>query len=331
MEGPSPDPVVSANVYCHGRLDELIHGAIAPLRREMAMESPGDLWWLWFARYPRRGEHLKVRIHGPAGAAPRLRELLAGSVERAFSVLPKAAPDERTENRGLPPLDDEDEVEGLHPDRSLLWTRYRRSYVTLGGGPFLDDDLYVALLTTCLARGCDIVLASLRPNAEGQFSPGSRQAALFKLALGGLAAAGFSRRESVIYLTYHRDWLLRFATAQVKAGPEKTRELIAQLDQRAERMASALEPLRSAAEATLETPLQEALDPADARWREAVGDLTLYLRRFAGDPAYELDTFAADVTFSPLFKVFHGLANQLGLNMLNEALAHHLLLRAVTV
>ncbi|HKI01911.1 MAG TPA: lantibiotic dehydratase C-terminal domain-containing protein [Thermoanaerobaculia bacterium] len=328
-EAVFPDPVVTANVYCHHRQDEVIHGTLAPLRREMAETAPQGLGHLWFVRYPRRGEHLKVRIHGPAEAAPRLREMLARSVEDAFARLAPSETGERKEARELPPLDAEDAAEGLQPDRSLLWTRYQRSHITLGGKPLLDDDRYAALFTTALAYGCDAVLAALRPNAEGRFPQGQRQAALFKLALGGLAAAGYSPSRSAAYLAYHRDWLLRFATGRANAGAEKVRELLAQFDQRAETMAAALDPLRLAAAATLGGEMTDALDPSDSRWRSAMGVLTGYVSRFRDDPSYQLDPFTDDVVFSPLFKVFHGVANQLGLNMLNEALTHHLLLQAV--
>src|SRR6185503_3630840 len=103
---------------------------------------------------------------------------------------------------------------------------------TLGGKPLLDDDPYAALFTTALSRGCETVLASLRPNAEGQFPQGQRQAALFKLVLGGLTAAGHGPGEGSTYLAYHRDWLVRFATARANAGSEKAGELLAQFDQR---------------------------------------------------------------------------------------------------
>jgi hypothetical protein len=323
-QSPFPDPVVAANVYCDGRLDELIHGALAPLHRALAAEPQG-LGRLWFVRYPRRGEHLKVRLHGPEAAAARLRELLAGSVEACFAALPAAPERERKEARELPPIDAADDAEGLHADRSLLWTVYQRSYITLGGKPFLDDDRYAALFTTTLARGCDAVLAALRPNADGQFAHGPRQNALFKLVLGGLAAAGFGAAEAAAYLAYHRDWLVRFLVARANAGTEKRQELLAQFDQRAERMGAALDPLRATAAATLGGELAGLDDDA---WRGAVRGLFGYVAGFRDDPAYLLDPFATDVAFSPLFKAFHGIANQLGLTMLNEGLAYHLLLRA---
>jgi hypothetical protein len=55
-----------------------------------------------------------------------------------------------------------------------------------------------------------------------------------------------------------------------------------------------------------------------------------YIAQFRDDPAYCLDPFATDASFAPLFKMFHGFSNQLGNNIANEALVHHILLRVGT-
>jgi hypothetical protein len=326
-----PDPVVTANIYCDRRLDEMIHGALFSMRRAMAEEEPSDLWRLWFVRYPKRGEHLKVRLHGPETAAPRLRQLLTDAVEACFSTLPAVVDGEiRKDGKELPPIDPEDGDATLHPDRSLLWTRYKRHQISLGGKPLLDDDRYAALITTCLARSCDTVLASLRPNDEGQFPHSPRQTALLRLVTGGLGALGFGVEKSAAYLAYHRDWLLRFTASRSNTGSEKIRQTLAQFDHKAEQMGGALEPLRSMALDAWNGGPRDSLDGTDAGGWRAMRDFQDYLDRFRGNPDYQLDPFATDVVFSPVFKVFHGSANQLGLNMLNEAFAHHLLWRAVS-
>ncbi len=325
-----PDPQVTANVYCDRRLDEAIHGALAPLRLAMTGRDPQGLWRLWFVRYPRRGEHLKVRLHGPEGAADELRELLAAAVEICFAALPPAAEGEtRKEANEVPPIDVEDAEEGLQPDRSLLWTHYQRSHVSLGGPPLLGDDRYAALITTCLSRSCEAVLSSLRPNGEGQFPHSPRQTALLRLVTGGLGALGFGAEKSAAYLAYHRDWLLRFTASRSNTGSEKIQQVLAQFDQRADQMAGALEPLRAMALDAWSGGPRDSLDGTDGGWWQALRDLQAYLDRFRGNADYQLDPFATDIVFSPVFKAFHGGANQLGLNMLNEAFAHHLLGRAV--
>jgi hypothetical protein len=333
MSSPArfPDPVVTANVYCDRRLDEAIHGALAPLRRTMAAEDPEGLWRLWFVRYPRRGEHLKVRLHGPEAAAPRLRELLAEAAAACFAALPAVAGDEpRKDGREVPPIDPEDETAEIQPDRTLLWTRYRRNHISLGGKPLLDDDQYAALITTCLARGGELVLAALQPDGEGRFPHSPRQTALLRMLIGGLGALGFGSEKSAGYLAYHRDWLLRFTASRSNTGSEKVRQTLEQFDQRTERMGEALATLRGLALDAWSGKQRDSLDGTDAGWWRALRDLQGYLDRFRGDADYQLDPFATDVVFSPVFKVFHGSANQLGLNMLNEAFSHHLLWRAVT-
>ncbi len=325
-----PDPLVTANIYCDRRLDEMIHGALAPLSRTMARRDSEGLWRLWFVRYPRRGEHLKVRLHGPEVAAPELRGLLAEAVEACFAALPlvmDGAP--RKEAREVPPIDQEDGDGGLHADRSLLWTRYRRSHISLGGKPLLDDDRYAALITTCLARAGEIVLASLRPNSEGQFSHNSRQTPLLLLVTGGLGALGFGTEKNTAYLEYHRDWLLRFTASRSNLGSEKIAQTLALFDQRIGQMGDTLATLRTMAFDAWSDEPRDSLDGSDGLWWQALRDFQDYLDRFRGNPDYQLDPFATDIVFSPVFKVFHGCANQLGLNMLNEAFAHHLLLKAV--
>jgi hypothetical protein len=325
-----PDPVVTANLYCHRRQDEVIHGALVPLRQEMAADCAAGQWRLWFARYPKRGEHLKIRLHGPEPAAPRLRSLLAGVVEACFAALPPVEDGQpRTEAADVPPIDFEDGEVALHSDRSLLWTHYRRHHISLGGKPLLDEDGYAVRMTTCLARSSDFVLARLRPNAEGQFPHSSRQTALLRLVTGGLGALGFGVEKSACYLDYHRDWLLRFAAARSNTGPEKIRQTLAQFDQRAEGMDSARDSLRSLALDAWSSEPRDTLDGTDGDWWRALRDLRTYLDSFLGNADYQLDPFTTDIVFPPVFKVFHGSANQLGLNMLNEAFAHHLLRRAV--
>ncbi len=50
-----------------------------------------------------------------------------------------------------------------------------------------------------------------------------------------------------------------------------------------------------------------------------------YLEGFRGDPAYQLDPFTDEPAFTGVFKGIHGVANQLGLPMAEEAFTHHLL------
>lgn len=331
MNKSAPDPVVTANLYCEGRLDQVIHGALVPFRRALAERDPEGLWRLWLVRYPRRGEHLKVRLHGPESAASEVRDLLSDTVDACFATLPppvEGAP--RTDGRGALPIDLEDEEDGLAVDRSLLWTHYRRHHVSLGGPPLLEDDRYAELMTTCLARACELVLESLLPDGEGRIPHGRRQTGLLRLVVGGLGALGFDAEKNAAYLAYHRDWLLRFTAARSAAGSEKIQQTLSQFDQQVDKMGSLVDTWRSVALDAWTGEPRDSLDGSDGPWWRALRDLQDFLDPFRGRPEYQLDPFATDVVFSPVFKVFHGTANQLGLNMLNEAFAHHLLGRAVT-
>jgi hypothetical protein len=323
-----PDPVVTANIYRAGRLDEVIHRVMAPVWGEFQQHDPDHACYLWLMRYGKGGEHLKVRFHGPEVLAPRFRDPLGEAVEAYLAGLPEnVEPLLKKGVAGAPPIDVEDNVEEDHPDRSFLWTRYGRSHVSLGGKPFLLDDRYAALFTTCMAKACEQVLA-LQLDDQGAFSHKARQTTLLKALIGGLAALGFPPEKRAQYLAYHRDWLLRFLLPKERrAEVEPVQGFQGHFDERLAKMGKILETLgRAAAEEWQDrTEPQTKFRGSGAPWRRALVDLYLYVRPFGSDPDYHLDPFASDPAFSPVFKVFHGLGNQLGLNLAEEAFAHHIL------
>jgi hypothetical protein len=320
----SADPVLTANIYSNRGLDELIHGAIVPFRQELRDRDPDGGWALWLVRYSRCGEHLKVRLHGPAGGRDAARELLERSVEAHFASLPPA-PDEapRVSRPDAPPIDVEDEAASDFPDRTLLWTRYRRSHVNLGPPPFLEDDRYAELFTACLGAGAELVLDALRPDSVGAFSGAARQRGLLAGLLGGLEALDLTAAERAAYLAYHRDWLVRFSVKH----PAQQAEVGAHFDRRLDGMRPVVDKLRRSAAAQREARTRPG-DAVQETWRGALADLRAYLVRFRGDPRFHVDPFTDDVVFPPVFKVFHSLANHLGVSMLDEAFVHHLLLHA---
>ena len=201
--------------------------------------------------------------------------------------------------------------------------------ISLGGKPLLDDDHYVALITSCLARACEIALVALRPNDEGQIAYNIRHISLLRLVIGGLGALSFGTEKSIAYLEHHRDWLLRFTTSRSNTGREKIQQILYTFDQRAERMGDILLFLRTMAIEAWSTESYDSFDHSEGRWRLAIKDFQEYLIRFLENQIYQLDPLISDVILSSVFKVFHGSANQLGLNMLNEAFAYSLLLKAV--
>ncbi|HEU4558182.1 MAG TPA: hypothetical protein VFS20_10045, partial [Longimicrobium sp.] len=139
---------------------------------------------------------------------------------------------------------------------------------------------------------------------------------LCRAVLGALRATGFDAGERAAYLAYHRGWLLRFLFWQ----QDKEDEAVATFDQQARRMGAAMEQLRRDA---AEEGVAEA-----GEYESAVASLAAYVSTFRGVEGYDVDPFSADPVFPAVFKALHGLANQLGVDMRNEAFVHHLLLRA---
>lgn len=320
----SPDPILTASIYCNGRLDGVIHGAVAPVLEWLRRDDPAAPWLLWWVRYSKNGDHLKVRLHGPEPRREAARRLLADSVAAFFATLPP--PDEgrpRISNPGIPSIDPEDDAAEDYPDRTLLWTRYRRSPVSFGPAHLLDDDAYAARFIACLGRGAELVLNTTSLGADGQIPGPARQRTLLKVLVAGIGAAAFDADERTEYLAYHRDWLLRFAVAD----SARETEALALFDRRIEGMQPTVDQLRRAMLAPW-TPSPAGGDASEAAWRGAIDELCEYAAPFRHDPGYLSDPFTADASFPLVFKALHGVANQVGLNMLNEAFLHHMLLRA---
>jgi hypothetical protein len=310
MRTPRPDPVVTANLYCGGLLDDAVTGAILPFQAAAGGE---DRCSLWIVRYSRRGEHLKVRVHADDGEAGALRELLAGHVGGWLeSVREVPPPTRRVARFDVPAIDPEDEGSVAAADRSLLWTTYRRSAVTLGGSPWLEDDTFAAHAVECLARGFGRVLAARAGAAAGQGTT-----ALIRALVPALGAVGFDPPRAAAYLAYHRDWLLRFFLDE----PAK-----------ADRTRATFDAQLAGAGATVERIARAVGGAAvvdGGGWEGALARLAEYTGGYQGRAEYQVDPFTRDATFPPLFKVLHGVANQAGVPPLQEAYVHHLVLAAV--
>lgn len=324
-----PDPVLTANLYCRERLDQVVQQVVLPLSRDLSAIDATGASYVWGIRYGRCGEHLKVRVHAPEQLRPRLQESLSVHAGAFFTALGEPAttggPEPEPEV-AVPPIDVEDAAAANYPDRSLLWTQYRRSHISLGGKPFLADDHYVALMTTCLGRGCERMLDAFAN--KGEISHSYRQTILLDSLINGLAAVGFTVGQRAAYLEFHRDWLLRFNLVRNRVDAEKTRAFLDRFERRAETAVTALNQLRDmTAEHWAEPPREAA---CHGTWGHSLLDLLEFVRPFSANPDYHIDPFATDPVFPILFKALHGFANQLGLKMLDEALAYHLLLRAIS-
>jgi hypothetical protein len=323
-----PDPLLTANIYCEGLLDELIRVAIVPFWKNLRGDAPDHLCHLWFIRYRRRGEHLKIRIHGSGGLGPRIRESLAETVSSYFDALggPRERPTALPANDN-PPIDEEDLHPHPHLDRMLLWTNYRRSHVSLGQLPFLSDDAYAGLLTRCLSEACEKAMNAIASADRNEIPLRVRQNTLLKGIISGLAGLSLSCRERTEYLLYHRNWLLRFVLLRNGAEQDKADEALRHFQSQAERISGTLDQLQRIARAQWDVPRSEDSGATDP-WPASVHDLSRYVASFRDQSDYRVDPFASDVVFPAVFKALHGFANQLGLSMMDESFTYHIVLRA---
>lgn len=309
-----PDPVLAASLFHEGGLDAVVHGVAAPWLARLRERTPGAAWALWMVRYARRGPHLKLRLHGPEEHRQTAAALLEEEAASFFVSLPPrdpAAP--RTGRPGSPAVDPEDAAEGEHPDRALAWTRPGRSPVNLGPPELLGDDGYVARMAAALARGGERSREAVAPGmAEGR-----RLKALLAGVAEGLEALGWEEETRGAYLAYHRDWLLRFFLASAA----KEAEAVAVFEGRVEAMRGTVARVRAEA----------AGGAADDGWGASLAELAAYLEPRRGEGAFRPDPFTEEPAWPSLFKAFHGLANQLGVDMRNEAYVHHLLLATAAV
>jgi hypothetical protein len=318
-----PDPVATASVYADRALDRVVHGAVGPALRRLRELRPDAAWGAWWVRYSKHGDHLKVRLHGPADGAEDARAVLEDLVQTLFATLPprdEAKP--RISNPKSPSIDAQDDATADYPDRTLLWTDYRRSYVSFGAKQLLDDDAYVARICTCLAAGADVVLANTALDEAGTIPGAARQRALLKAVMAGVAGAGLTPEERLEYLRYHRGWLVRFTVAD----ESREADVLAGFERQRAGMRAGAEQIARAAAAQWSASSEAGGDTPESRMRAAVAELAAYAAPLRHDPAHLSDPFADDASFPLLFKALHGVANQAGLNLLNEAFLYHLLL-----
>ncbi|MEM8933435.1 MAG: hypothetical protein AAGE94_19750, partial [Acidobacteriota bacterium] len=269
-----------------------------------------------------------VRLHGRDLPIDRAREGVMDRARAVFSDLAASSETPPKRRRRLPPVDVEDEERIDRPDRSVLWTTYRRGDVSFARAPFHADDEYVRRAVAAMSHGTTCLTEALVAETEA-VRHATRQQILLQSVLVALAGFGFVADDRARYLRYHRDWLIRFALLGHEVGEMETRRLLDRLDRRAESMDASASVLRQ----TLDALTAEARprDPSDpwSRYRDGLTALIEHVRSLAESPRFRIDPFAPRRTFPPLFKVLHAQANQLGLSMLDEAFAHHLVLRAV--
>ena len=329
------DPVLSASLYCAGRLDEVIGGLVAPVWEGLRREGLSDESYLWMLRYARGGEHLKLRLHGPESAGTSFRQRLDLEQRDFFANLEPAPSStaERPPTPSSPAIDVEDAGPEVHPDRALRWTTYLRSPLSLGPQLLLDDERYLHGVTRCLGRATEIVLRHLGSAPGGRQPFKARRNLLRKAIVAGLSRLRFSPEERALYVLYHRDTLLRFLRRRqtlnlevnlVEDGPTAMTRTVGRFDAEVRRLRTEEDPWAGwhRGEASRDT---SPWDRDLREWSLDLADFWRYAELRCSGISSALDPFAVHRAFPLLFKAIHGLANQAGVDHLNEAFLHHLL------
>lgn len=315
-----PDPELSANLYCAGRLEVVIRRVLVPLWQDLTATDPAAAHSLWFLRYTCRGEHIKLRFHGDARLQPRVRDLVSGYARTCFAKLEPA--ERAADDRHTPPMDREDRAPGVHPDLDLVWTTYERSPIIFGSKPLLSDDGYISRFTACLRAGCALALAAFVSPSGEPIPHRKRQTTLLTLIASGHAAL-FSPAERVAYAAYHRDWTVRHPFLARGARVEGVREIFSLFEQESSRLGTFVQDVLRRV-----VSIQE--NDRILAWQRSLRELRDYLEPFQGEPACWPDPFVEGPLFPSLLKLLNCLANQLGIGPLNEGLAHHIVWSALS-
>jgi hypothetical protein len=262
-------------------------------------------------------------LHGPEAFRDSLGALLEESIA---AYLAQRVPEGETPPRPQrpkppPPLDFEDQATEDYSDGTFFYTGYQRSPIVLGAVPLLRDNRYAALFTACLGRACDLVLGSFELDETGRMPHLRRQALLLSILAAGLPAVFAEAEQLEEYVAYHRDWLVRAPVLLVRGRMAKARQVLERYDAETARIGPLLlEKLRGL------LGNSEPVDSREGKWRQSLVALSAYLKKVRDlDP----DPFVRGPLYPSLFKLFHGVANQLGLNPLNEGLTWHLLLQTL--
>src|SRR4029077_16717791 len=236
-----------------------------------------------------------------------------------------APADKSASSRAAVPMDPEDSLTDRDILRPLLWTRYQRSPLVFGSDPLPWDDTYAAKLTACLGQAWNFALPLFEPGRETHIPYRRRVTALLRLFASGLQAALPSPDQRAKYILYHRDWIIRFHSLRSGKGQEKAQKLLDMFDHKLSPAGAISKEIFGCLTDICSTPSDVPL----VRWQAAVSQLESYWRCSAiGLRVF--GPFAPDAMFPVLFRLFHSLANGLGVTPLNEGIAYHLLLASVS-
>ena len=317
LAGYESEPIFAATVYNNGQHDRLLDEVIRPRWEIFSQDDAGR--FLWTMRFGARGEHIKLRIHGPDRVLEEVEVHLVPALDKfVASLTDEMAEESATAPPGSFPAID---LEDAEPGVGVGWrkTTFRPSPFVLGGTPLVEDPAFGSLFARTQGAMAEAVLKHLVPKRHDPNFPSIRQTFGVRLVLAALIALPLDPAEQVAYLRYHRDWFARYIAVRKHLPESRIPEILEPLDRKVERAAQAKESLaRSLEEASLQPPFL-----AWTNRLRAVYDRTL---SFRGDPRFDLDPYTDNVSFLPLFKTLQGSANQAGLAIGSELWAYHLLL-----
>ena len=148
----------------------------------------------------------------------------------------------------------------------------------------------------------------------------------------GLSATDFDNEQWLDYLTYHRDWLIRFLVANVAPAQSDRETILAEFAPRITRMDQGLEILANVIRTASDHPGgphnpqgEPTTNDERDKWHQSVGIFFEHVVTYRDRPEYDQDPYTDDYSYLPLFKVLHGAANQFGLRLSNEAYMQHIL------
>lgn len=317
-----PAPLLCASVYDQRQHDLLLDEFLRPFWDASTLKAADG--FLWTMRYGGGGEHLKLRLHGPAQHEAETRQALAVVLDRFVESLPVSELPQ-VDPGPLPSIDPEDEEEGARPDRCWRWTTFRPSPFVLGAEKLAQDPVLAGLYAHAQSAVAEIVMRDLAPQRLEPSFATLRQSLFIRMIIVSFATLGFSAEEREAYIRHHRDWLVRFFVAKARSVDVSADTVLAPLRGRIATMGKTLDALR---EHLGDASAGVEAHPPFAAWQSRLKDFFAYVATFRGNAAYDLDPYTGDHAFLPLFKLLHGACNQFGLRLSNELYVYQLLLAA---
>lgn len=174
----------------------------------------------------------------------------------------------------------------------------------------------------CLACATDLHLEAGRSGRGCAFGYRERQNLALGLLALGLSTLAEGHGDWTAYPAYHRDWLIRGPILQTGNGFGSASMIRRLLDQQLALLG------RVDCASLCRLPAAMMGSASANSWVGRVRSFGSRLAELAGDARFRVDAFASDGVYPVAFRLFHTLARQFGIALLDEALLHHILATA---